>query len=467
MDKYKLNGVLHTHQVDGVNWMYGMENQANGPKGGFLCDEMGIGKTIQIIATVLKNPQPHTLIVVPKTIVTQWSTEILKFAPGLSTLVYDGPNRTTDMEVLKNVDIVLAPYSLVYNRNTILHRITWNRIVLDEAHEIRNRRSERFKAVYKLKSEIRWNVTGTPVFNSMEDFVSLCMFLGFSKEMVQALSNDIKDIYILRRTKTDNDSVTVPRCHFENVELEMYDNERFIYENAFREAQEFIQELKTVALSFESRSIQILECFLRMRQIMIWPQVYLDGIAKKYGTDTKLWEGSTNKMDTLISNIGEHPHEKSVVFCQFNSEMDHLEKVFAGRVYRIDGMVEKDERHNRLKNFEKAPNDSILIIQIKCGGVGLNIQCANHVYIMAPSWNPSTELQAIGRCHRTGQTKEVYVKKYMYIDTPRAKSVEIAMMALQGHKSSVCAEILNDENIGYQIPVKYEKSIDAIRKIFR
>lgn len=467
MDKYKLNGVLHTCQVDGVNWMCGMEKQTSGPKGGFLCDEMGIGKTIQIIATILKNPRSHTLVVVPKTIVTQWSTEILKFAPGLSTLVYDGPNRTTDIDTLKNVDIVLAPYSLVYNRRTILHGIEWDRIVLDEAHEIRNRRSERFKAVCKLKSEIRWNVTGTPVFNSMEDFVSLCMFLGFSKEMVQALSNDIKDIYILRRTKTNGDSLAVPRCHFENVELEMYDNERCIYESAFREAREFIHELKTVAMSLESRSIQILECFLRVRQIMIWPQVYLDGITRKYGTDMKLWEGSTKKMDTLISNIGEHPHEKSVVFCQFNSEMDHLEKIFAGRVYRIDGMVEKDERHNRLKSFEKGSDDSILIIQIKCGGVGLNIQCANRVYIMAPSWNPSTELQAIGRCHRTGQTKEVYVKKYVYADTPRAKSVEIAMMALQGHKSSVCAEILNDESIGYQIPVKYEKSIDAIRKIFR
>ena len=147
MNKYTLNGTLYApYQVDGVKWMYDMEHQTSGPKGGFLCDEMGVGKTIQIIATMLKNPKPHTLIVVPKTIVTQWSTEISKFAPGLSTHVYDGPDRTTNVEDLKKVDVVICPYSLVYNRKTILHAMKWDRVVLDEAHEIRNRKSETFKA---------------------------------------------------------------------------------------------------------------------------------------------------------------------------------------------------------------------------------------------------------------------------------------------------------------------------------
>ena len=59
------------------------------------------------------------------------------------------------------------------------------------------------------------------------------------------------------------------------------------------------------------------------------------------------------------------------------------------------------------------------------------------------------------------------MKKYLYSDTPTTKSVDLAMMALQGHKAQVCAEVLNDERLGYQIPVKYEKSIDAIRKIFQ
>jgi SNF2 family DNA or RNA helicase len=117
--------------------------------------------------------------------------------------------------------------------------------------------------------------------------------------------------------------------------------------------------------------------------------------------------------------------------------------------------------------FGTAPSNSVLIIQIKCGGQGLNIQCATRVYIMSPSWNPSTELQAIGRCHRSGQTKEVHVKKFVYNDTQKFRSVDLAMMSLQGHKSVLCAEVLNDKRIEFQIPMKQEKSIDAIRKIFR
>jgi SNF2 family DNA or RNA helicase len=136
-------------------------------------------------------------------------------------------------------------------------------------------------------------------------------------------------------------------------------------------------------------------------------------------------------------------------------------------VFRIDGSVEKDERHRRIELFSAAPSNSVLIIQIKCGGVGLNIQCATRVYIMAPSWNPSTELQAIGRCHRSGQTKEVFVKKFVYKDTQKYRSVDLAMMSLQGHKSVLCADVLNDKRIEFQIPMKHEKSIDAIRKIFR
>ena len=133
-------------------------------------------------------------------------------------------------------------------------------------------------------------------------------------------------------------------------------------------------------------------------------------------------------------------------------------------------MVEKDERHTRLEEFKNAPDGSVLVVQIKCGGVGLNIQCASRVYIMAPSWNPATELQAIGRSHRTGQTQAVHVKKLVYKECPRFISVEEEMMALQGHKSLVCSEVLNDERVKTQIPVNRTSakiSILDIKKIFR
>jgi SNF2 family DNA or RNA helicase len=96
-------------------------------------------------------------------------------------------------------------------------RITWDRVILDEGHEIRNKSSKLFKSVCRLTpTDIKWIVTGTPVFNSMDDFVSLCTFLGIPKNFVQGMTKEIKDIYILRRTKDDlakiNERLRLPPC---------------------------------------------------------------------------------------------------------------------------------------------------------------------------------------------------------------------------------------------------------------
>ena len=228
--KDNLNGRLFApYQREGVLWMLTMENQESGPKGGFLCDEMGLGKTVQVVSTMLGNPKKSTLIIVPKSIITQWVNEIAKFAPQMSVHVFDGPDRK-----LKEADVVIMPYSLLStHEDTPIHKKNWDRVILDEAHEIRNKKSKLFKSVYRINSVIKWIVTGTPVFNSMEDFVSLCHFLGIDKALVQGMTNKIKDIYILRRTKDDlakiNERLRLPNCYFENVELDMFPDERQLF----------------------------------------------------------------------------------------------------------------------------------------------------------------------------------------------------------------------------------------------
>jgi|TARA_B000000477_G_scaffold87821_1_gene74726 SNF2 family DNA or RNA helicase len=468
--KDNFNGRLFApYQREGVLWMLTMENQLSGPKGGFLCDEMGLGKSAQLIATMLGNPKKSTLLVVPKSIITQWANEIKKFAPKLSVHLFDGPKR-----YLKEADVVITPYSLLSTiEDTPIHMNVWDRVILDEAHEIRNKSSKLFKSVCRLKTSIRWIVTGTPVFNSMKDFVSLCAFLGIEKSLVQGMTNKIHDIYILRRTKDDlakiNSRLELPPCHFENVELDMFHDERQLYEFVFQGAQGIIKDAFKHAVSLNSKNMLILECLLRARQCCILPQMYLDGIAKQNGTQPEQWIGRSNKMETLFRMIKSHPHEKTLVFCQFRGEMDYIQKNMERPTFRIDGSVPKDERDNQVNLFKNAPPGAVFIIQIKSGGQGLNLQEATRVYITGPSWNPATELQAVGRSHRTGQTKIVYVKKLIYKETDTFVSVEEEMMALQGHKSIVCSKVLNDERIQRQIPVKRttEKiSILDIKKIF-
>ena len=467
-----LNGRLFApYQREGVLWMLTMENQTSGPKGGFLCDEMGLGKTVQLVSTILGNPKPRTLVVVPKSIITQWVEEINRFAPNLDVGVFDGPNR----KIKHDADVIVTPYTLLSTTETTpLHTVQWDRIILDEAHEIRNKKSKLFKSVCRLKTYIKWIVTGTPVFNSMEDFVSLCTFLGLSKVVVQGMTNKIKDIYILRRTKEDlakiNERLCLPPCHFENVELEMFPDEKQLYEIVFIEAQDTIREAFRHAQSLNAKNMVILECLLRARQCMIWPQMYLDGVAKQNKTQAEKWVGRSNKMETLFRMIDGHPDEKTLIFCQFRGEMNYIQENLKRPVFRIDGSVPKEERVKQIEGFKKIQGGAVFIIQIKSGGQGLNLQEATRVYITAPSWNPATELQAIGRAHRTGQTQSVYVKKLVYKECSRFVSVEEEMMALQGHKSIVCSKVLNDERIEKQIPVNRTSdkiSILDIKKIFK
>jgi len=130
----------------------------------------GNWKKCSIDCYYTRKPPKSTLIVVPKSIITQWVGEINKFAPQLSVHVFEGPNRT-----LKEADVIIMPYSLLStHEDTPIHKKSWDRIILDEAHEIRNKSSKLFKSVNRIKAEIKWIVTGTPVFNSMNDFVSLC-----------------------------------------------------------------------------------------------------------------------------------------------------------------------------------------------------------------------------------------------------------------------------------------------------
>ena len=280
---------------------------------------MGLGKSIQLIATMLGNPKPRTLIVVPKSIITQWAEEINRFAPNLTINIFDGPDRR-----IKEADVTIAPYTLLtvkgakVDTKTALHMVQWDRVILDEAHEIRNNKSKLFKSVCRLQTQIKWIVTGTPVFNSMEDFVSLCTFLGLSKVVVQGMTNKIKDIYILRRTKDDlakiNERLRLPPCYFENVELEMYPDEKQLYELVFLEAQDTIRD------AFK-------ECPKSQREEyghfgVSSPSTSGDDLATdvsqwyreaKWNKPEK-WVGRSNKMETLFEMIRGHPKRRHWCF---------------------------------------------------------------------------------------------------------------------------------------------------------
>jgi SNF2 family DNA or RNA helicase len=204
---------LLPHQVDGVHWMKGRElgpvKRGKVPRGGILADDMGLGKTLQAISLILVNQKStketsshttrspniihSTLIVAPLSLIRQWETEIeekLDIAHRLRVCVYHGPNRSKRFTNLSDYDIVITTYQIlvsefgstmekegITNTQTGCFAFHWWRVVLDEAHMIKNRNAKAAKACYALKSEFRWCLSGTPMQNNLDELQSLIKFL--------------------------------------------------------------------------------------------------------------------------------------------------------------------------------------------------------------------------------------------------------------------------------------------------
>ncbi|RDW68839.1 DEAD/DEAH box helicase [Aspergillus mulundensis] len=164
-------------------------------RGGLLADEMGLGKTLSLLALVCQSldgfdkkrpPVDYpkgTLLVTPKSTIPGWEAQITRhIKPGeVRYLVYHGSNRRGAKRGLsKNYDIVITTYETLQrdvSTDGVLHGESWYRVVLDEAHRIRNRSSQNFKAATAVKAHFRWCLTGTPIYNSLDDYCSLLSFL--------------------------------------------------------------------------------------------------------------------------------------------------------------------------------------------------------------------------------------------------------------------------------------------------
>lgn len=199
---------LLPHQVEGVNWMRGRElgpvKKGTVPKGGLLADDMGLGKTLQSISIVLLNQKPGkdddgwqksfqkvdktTLVVAPLALIRQWESEIgekVAATHGLKVLVHHGPQRTKSSEDLKLYDVVITTYQILVSEHGKwldgvqggCFGLHWWRVILDEAHTIKNRNAKATKACYALQSEYRWCLSGTPMQNNLEELQSLIKFL--------------------------------------------------------------------------------------------------------------------------------------------------------------------------------------------------------------------------------------------------------------------------------------------------
>ena len=433
-----------SHQEDGIRWM--LEKETTGTEvstrdgkgtvvvhGGFQCDDMGLGKTIQIAATMANNKKKATLLIAPLAMIETWSSVCIR--AGMSVFEVDpkrgaqgatwkcmNPMDAVPTYFIKNRPTVyISNYEKLYNSASLFDR-EWDRVVLDEAHKIRNGDGQVARSARKIKAPIRWVVSGTPLVNSLKDVVSLLAFVGVPYSPLwrwEPRFNTILPQILLHRSLDSLRAVIkgappVPIIHEDVLPFTTEEEEEF-YHGVQGLDDEMLRKYQHELLS----NIESFKLLLRLRQISVHPQVYINAKRRESSLyQRKDWATASTKMEKvkeIIQKDKEGVH-KYIVFCQFNEEMalfhDFLvaEKLAKSEnVLMYHGGLNQNERTAVLAKSKETTETTVLLLQLQAGGVGLNLQEYDRVIFVSPWWTAALMDQAIARAVRMGQTEVVHV----------------------------------------------------------
>jgi SNF2 family DNA or RNA helicase len=398
-----------TFQTFGIKWLYDRENA-------LLADEMGLGKTMQaIIAARLLWKQgiiKQILIICPKTLISNWKKEFCKWWPQVTQNIHIAGTDRQFFLKLGTPNVIVK----IINYESLSRELDWLKnqkfdhdlIIIDEAQRIKKPTTKASQAVKALKAKRRWALTGTPLENEINDLISIFKFIepnlvDFGNSEVTICNNTRP--YILRRRADElKDEINLPEKFEQDIEIDLDPEHYNVYK---RMEDEWILELNE-----KGDSITITHVFAvinKLRQICNFCPV----------------SGSSAKLEQLLEDMEEisESHRKALVFSQFVSEDCGLKRL---------ALKLKDKKHNNLQLYGEIPqnqrdaikekfdtdkNITCMLLNFKVGGVGLNLQVANYVYLFDRWWNPAVEDQAVKRTHRIGQTQKVFVRKFYCKDT--------------------------------------------------
>lgn len=448
----KINATLREYQKYGYHWItYLLENNL----GACLADDMGLGKTLQAIAVITnlhkKKLSEKTLIVMPKSLVFNWESEINKFSPNLKVGIYYGTNR--DMETFKNYEVILTTYGTIRNDIEELKDIKLDFVILDESQNIKNIYSQANKAIMLLNTRYRLALSGTPIENNLLELYSLFRFLNptmlgsienFNRYYILPIQKDNdknameelkKRIYpfILRRVKKEV-LKDLPEKIEKTLFIEMNKEQKRFYEERRAYYYNLVHlSIKTNGLN--KSQFSILQALNELRQIASCPE----------NKNPALY---SNKKIAVIENAIEavKNNHKVLIFANYLSSIDSICRELSERGIKYLSMTgDTKDRHSLVDKFQNDSSYKVFVMTLKTGGVGLNLTAADTIFIYDPWWNKTVENQAIDRAYRLGQDNTVFAYKMILKDT-----IEEKILTLQKAKSLLIENLISDEGANFK-----------------
>ena len=478
----QFNGVLREYQKRGVSWIQYLEQLG---LNGCLADDMGLGKTIQVIARLLTEREENesvlpTLLIAPTSVVGNWQKEIEKFAPHLKVIIHHGNSRCQEIEAFKQEslqqDVVITSFTLARKDAKLFQSFTWQRIVLDEAQNIKNPQAAQTKAILKLQAHHRLALTGTPVENRLLDLWSILNFLNpgylgkethfrktfelpIQKENMNSQSIVLKKLvqpFILRRLKTDKQIIKdLP----DKVEHKQYCNltkeQASLYEAVVKDVLEQLEEAEGI-----QRKGLILSTLLKLKQICNHPRQFLQDNSDFIPERSHKLERLREMLEEVIAE-----GDSLLIFSQFTEICEalnrYLKQVMYYNTYYLHGGTNRNKREQMIAQFQEPDTPpSAFILSLKAGGVGITLTKANHVFHFDRWWNPAVENQATDRAFRIGQTQNVFVHKFVTLGTIEER---IDLM-IEDKKKMASAIVGSDESWLTELDNESFKELIALNK---
>lgn len=436
------------YQLEGVQWLkFLFLNHL----GGCLADDMGLGKTFQVIAFLededVSKQLQKVLIVVPKSLLTNWKREFEKFSSRYRVGIYHG-NKRKELD-FNGYDIVITTYNTAFLDKEGLDQKAFTIVVLDEIQTVKNHKSITSKAIKEIHAKMKIGLSGTPMENNISelwnvmDIVNPGAFPDHSAFLYRYHNRnydelkDILNLFILRRMKKDVLKQLPPKYE-QIIYCDMDVAQRRLYTGINIAVKAAISRLKIFAAPV------ILKGLTLLRECCCHPLLLDDGINVEGVHDSCKMDA----LNLLVSDLFESGH-KILIFSTYTSMLhlirQELEKniKYKANLFYLDGKTK--QRNLLVEQFEKA-DAGIFLISIKAGGVGLNLTSAQDVIIYDPWWNPFVEQQAIDRAYRIGQQQSVNVYKLV-----AANTIEEKILDMQKDKTQNFEELINgisaDKNV--------------------